>query len=136
MTRRPNPQPYELREPIDFEDGREALSELANRRKNTRLELERETETLIDAERDYRKGRASARVNATSTTALDRKDEIDSATADLRHARDGAEWRVKISQEKLEEIDAQRASMHRLVDWSMRLDPFATEQREPTKRAA
>lgn len=125
------PQPMTLTEPIDFEDAREALKALASKRKAYRKELEKATSRLVEAERDYRKGRATARVQCESTTAADRKEEIDGNTADLRHARDGAEWGVKIVQEKLEEIDAQRASVHRLVDWSMKLDPFAQEQRNP-----
>lgn len=125
------PQPMTLTEPLDFEDAREAMKALAEQRKKTRGEFEQATGRLVDAEREYRKGRALARVKCEGSTAADRKDEIDAATADLRHVRDGAEWAVKICQEKLQEIDAQRASVHRLVEWSMRLDPFAQEQREP-----
>ena len=130
MTHDRVPQPMTLTEPIDYEDARQALKALAQQRKTYRQELEEATSRLVDSEREYRRGRATARVKCEATTAADRKEEIDGATADLRHVRDGAEWGVKIVQEKLEEIDAQRASVHRLVDWSMKLDPFAQEQRD------
>lgn len=124
------PQPMTLTEPLDYEDARAAMKALAQSRKVAREGFEEATQKLVDAEREYRKGRSLARVECEATTAADRKEEIDGKTADLRHERDGAEWAVKIAQEKLEEIDAQRASVHRLVEWSMKLDPFAQEQRQ------
>lgn len=130
MSHNRTPQPMTLTEPLDYEDGREAMKALAEQRKAARRGFEKATQALVDAELEYRKGRSLARVSCESTTAADRKEEIDGATADLRHTRDGAEWGVKIAQEKLEEVDAQRASVHRLVEWSMKLDPFAQEQRD------
>lgn len=122
-------EPFSRREPIDYEDAREALRKLAEQRREALQDLETESFALVDAERDYRKGRAEARVSCKGTTAADRKDEIDSATADLRHTRDGARMRVDIVKEKLEEVDGQRASVHRLVDWSAQLDPLVAEAR-------
>lgn len=44
-----------------------------------------------EAERDYRKARALAWLEAGGTTAQQRKDEVDASTADERYARDLAE---------------------------------------------
>jgi len=131
------PQPFILDDPLDYESGRLAAKTLNDRRVLARQELEKATEKLVDAERDYRKGRARKIGDATGT-ALEKKEWLDGETADLRHKRDGAEWAVKIIQERLAELDAQRASLHRLLEWSARLDPHAAElfaQRQPVKAA-
>lgn len=42
---------------------------------------------------------------------------------------------VKVYQELLAEVDGERATFHRLVEWSMKLDAFATEDRSPNGRS-
>lgn len=137
MTHVRAPQPFILDDPLDYESGRLAAKTLNERRAAARSDLESATDRLCDAERDYRKERAR-RIGEASGTVDEKKVWLDSETADLRHARDGAEWAVKIIQERLAELDAQRASLHRLLEWSMRLDPMAAEvfaQRQPVKAA-
>lgn len=135
MAHRRTPQPFTLSDPIDYEDGRAALKEINLRRSTARDDLEEATEKLIDAERDYRKGRAEKIVKAEGT-ALEKKEWLDGETADLRHRRDGAEWAVKIIQERLAELDAQRASLHRLIEWSMKFDPLAAQTHAQERVAA
>jgi chromosome segregation ATPase len=120
------PQPFSLDEPIDFEDARQALKEIGRRRVSARQDLEKATGELVDAERDYRKERARKIGDATGT-AVEKKEWLDGQTADLRHRRDGLEWTVKIIQERLADLDGQRASLHRLVEWSAALDPTVAE---------
>jgi septal ring factor EnvC (AmiA/AmiB activator) len=128
------PQPFVLTEPIDYEDGRMALKTINERRTVAREDLENATGKLIDAERDYRKERARL-IGEASGTALEKKEWLDGKTADKRHERDGCEWAVKIIQERLEELDAQRASLHRLIEWSIQLDPTVAEARAHRRAA-
>jgi hypothetical protein len=111
---------------LDYEDGRLAARRLNERRADALKDLERATETLVDAEREYREDRSRRIVEATGTS-IEKKEFVDGKTAVSRAKRDGAEWAVKLVQEKLAELDGQRASLHRLIEWSMRLDPRAAE---------
>ena len=126
MTHTRAPQPFILDDPLDYESGRLAAKTLNERRAAARSDLETATGKLVDAERDYRKRRAE-RIGVAKGTVDEKKAWLDGDTADLRAKRDGAEWAVKIVQERLAELDAQRASLHRLLEWSMRLDPMAAE---------
>lgn len=137
------PQPYELgvsrfalEQPLDFQDARAAARTFAEQRGEARRTLEGAYLKLADAERDYRRARMQARISAPKVergevTAGDRDDHVDSATADERRERDVARYTVEITKERLAELDATRASFHRLVEWSAKIDPAATEDRAP-----
>lgn len=134
MPHHRTPQPFTLSDPIDYEDGRAALKEINLRRSAAREDLEKATGMLVDAERDYRKLRAE-KIGQAEGTAVEKKEWLDGETADARHKRDGAEWAVKIVQERLAELDAQRASLHRLIEWSMKFDPLAAQTHAMSRAA-
>jgi hypothetical protein len=123
------PQPFLLDEPLDYEDGRAAASELNRRRVDARKDLEKHIDARIEAETVYRKARALKRLEVTATDGPGRKEQVDAWTTDEWAAKEKAQRAVDITKEKLEEIDGQRASLHRLIEWSQQLDPTVAEAR-------
>lgn len=129
MTHTRAPQPFILEEDdvLDYESGRAAGKELNRRRVEARNELQAAVDERIDAETNYRKDRAAKRPQVTGTNDGSRKDELDKLTVDTWAARERAQLKVDIWKERLEEIDGQRATLHRLIEWSAQLDPAVAE---------
>jgi hypothetical protein len=100
-------------------------------RRSARAQLETAIEAHAEAEREYRRGRARAYVTVEAKTAGERDSKVDDMAADLRYVRDVKKGLVDAAKEKLAEVDGERASFHRLLEWSMRVDAFAQENREP-----
>lgn len=130
------PQPMELRDPLDYEEARAAYKESGRQRRDARVELERRIADLAEKERLYRVARAQAYVTVDAPAAGERDAKVDEKASGARRDRDIAKGMVDAAKERLAEIDADRASLHRLVEWSMRLDPYAQEQRRQEARAA
>jgi hypothetical protein len=132
-----NPVPLILNDPLQIDEARKACQVIAQQRHGAREALERAVTVLAEKERLYRRARAVAYVENTGAPSAGMRDAlVDDATADARYARDVARGVVDAQVERLKEIDGQRASLHRLVDWSMRLDPFAQDDRGEQRRAA
>lgn len=127
-----NPVALRLDDALQVDEARSACHIIAQRRRGAREALERAETTLADRERDYRRARAVAYVENTSAPSAGMRDAlVDDQTADARYARDVSRGLVNASEELLKEIDGERASLHRLIDWSAKLDPYAAEgQRE------
>ncbi|MDQ3730277.1 MAG: hypothetical protein M3355_11895 [Actinomycetota bacterium] len=130
------PQPYRLSQPLDVEDVRSAYRDYLTWRQDARASLENAHRDLAEKERVYRKARAEKRVTVEAATAGERDDKVDSETADARYERDVAKGMVKVAEEKLEELDRGLSSVNRIAEWSMRLDPFAQEDRSRVRSAA
>lgn len=126
MSRNPIPlaldQPFRFDQPIDMDDARQALRACAENRHQAREWLQRATLDRAEKEREYRKERARA-WSSVEGTAKEKEDAVNDKTADQRYARDVAEGVIKAAQERLEEVDAERSSLHRLIDWSMKIAP-------------
>lgn len=118
--------------PLDYETFRDGARDLAARRRAAREELERAVKRHAEAEAEYRKARALAHVQADGSDANARKTQVDAATADLAKARDIAKGMIGVAHELLAEVDGERASLHRLADWSAKVDPSASEERPQT----
>lgn len=132
-----NPVPLTLQDPLQIDEARRACQEIARQRQSARQTFETANEKLANAERDYRKARSVKYVENTGAPSAGMRDAlVDAETADERYERDVARGVVEAAQERLKEIDAQRASLHRLIDWSARLDPYAVEQRHDQVRSA
>lgn len=131
MSHRRAPQPFVMTEDdvLDYESGRTAASELNRRRITARQELQTAIGERIEAETAYRRARATKRLEVTATDGPGRKEQVDAWTAGEWQLREKAQMKVDILKEKLEEIDGQRASLHRLIEWSMQLDPTVAEAR-------
>lgn len=132
----PNPKLYSLTEPLDMDDAREATKALGRQRQDAREHFERAIEKAADAERDYRKTLAFCFVKAEGDTAAQREANARAAAADASYKRDLKAGLVKAAQERLNEIDAVRASLHRLIEWSQRIDPLGSTQPQDFRRAA
>jgi hypothetical protein len=121
--------PMRFDQPLDQDDARQALHEIAAQRRQAREWYQRALESRADKERDYRKARAAAWAQHTDGTAKEREDRVNDVTADARYDRDVADGIVRAALERLAEVDGERASLHRLCDWSMRMMDVAS--REP-----
>lgn len=124
-------------------DAREAARAISGQRRNARALLEAAIDDLESAlaneaekERSYRKLKAEKWLRAEGDTAKAKEAWVDAESAQARYERDiasglvkGAQQRVRLAEEKLAEVDGERASLHRLLEWSMRVDPFAQESK-------
>lgn len=133
--------PYELNSALDMSDAREATRAISRQRRDARKLLEGAIDDYESAladeatkERDYRKLKAEKWLRAEGDTAKAKEAWVDAESADARYQRDlatglvkGALQRVRLAEEKLAEVDGERASLHRLLEWSARVDPFAQE---------
>lgn len=132
MTGNPIPlsltDPVAFAQPLDAHDAREALRQVAESRRQARDWYMRALANRAEKERDYRKARASTWALSTEGTAKEREDLVNERTSDQRYERDIADGIVRAALERIAEVDGERASLHRLIDWSMRLDPLAAEQ--------
>ena len=131
-----NPKLYQLSDPLDMEDARAAYKALGEQRKSAREAYERAFDRSADAEREYRKALAQAFVSVEGGTAAEREANARAKVSDLSYQRDLSTGLIKVAHERLNEIDAHRQSLNRLVDWSRAIDPMAAEQREPHVRSA
>lgn len=122
--------------PLDYESFRDGARDLAGRRRDARQQLERAVRDHAEAECEYRKARAQAYVVVDGATVAEREVQVDERTAELRMRRDISKGMIDVAREHLAEIDAERASLHRLADWSAKVDPTASEDRDPVRRAA
>jgi hypothetical protein len=113
-----------------MEDARAAYKVLGEQRKSAREAYERAFDRSADAEREYRKALAQAFVSVEGGTAAEREANARARVSDLSYQRDLSAGLIKVAHERLNEIDAHRQSLNRLCEWSMKLDPLATEQRQ------
>jgi hypothetical protein len=113
---------------FDMSEVRAAAHQLAQRRREARRDYERYTEQAADAERDYRKRLAQAFTTAKSksdTTATQAELEAHAAAADHRHRRDIAQAMAKSALLRIDELEADRAMLRQLGDWSQRIAEVA-----------
>lgn len=130
-----NPQPFtlgtqfSLEQPLDYEEARAASRTFAEQRQEARKMLESAYAEMAEAERVYRVSRRTERARAQGDTGKERDEWVDAETAGQRLERDRAKFKVEITKERLQEIDATRASFHKLVEWSAKVDPNAEHDR-------
>jgi hypothetical protein len=111
-----------LAAPLALEDARGAMHQLARRRREAAAALHQALVTVAERERAYRRQRAVAAVeNADAPNASIRDALTDEAAADARYQRDLALAAVRAHEESLRQVDAERASLHKLVEWSIAL---------------
>lgn len=111
--------PMTFTQPLDFTDARDALREAAEQRRQARDWKQRAMQAEAEAERTYRKQRADLWLKAVGDTAKAKEDWVNSESADARFERDVAQRIVKAADERISEVDAERASLHKLVEASM-----------------
>lgn len=126
-----NPAALTLEEPLDIDDARQAARAMGTARREARKDYEKRIKEAADKKREYRKAKALAYVTADGPDAHARKADVEKRAADAEFAMELAEGMVKVAAEKLEEIDGERASLHRLMEWSMRLGIDGRESPPP-----
>jgi len=114
-------KPFRFTHPLDLEDARQACRECAESRRQAREWKQRAMQAEVDGEHAYRKLRAQAWLQAPEGTAKMREDWVNDFTADARRERDIAVRIVKSADERLAEIDGERASLHKLIEFSIRV---------------
>jgi hypothetical protein len=121
---------------VSYQQAQDGLHDIAKRRRAARAELEAAHQALADSEAAYRKARAEAYATVEGKTAPEREAKVDAQTAWQRRARDISRGRIDVARAALDEVDGERASLHKLIEWSMRLDPTALIGGGDTRMAA
>lgn len=115
-----DPRPLTLADPLDIEDARQAYRRSAELRREAVKAQNDAHAHLNEAERDYRKLRAARYVENTSAPSAAMRDAfVDAESADARYERDMAKSAIKAAEERVAEIDADRQSLNRLVEYSI-----------------
>lgn len=112
--------------PITYPEFRQGARDLAERRHKAVEELIEQINLAAIAEGNYQRTKAGAFVrlkkDCTATEAEARvkgEDDVAEAGQDRDIQRD----LVKAGYARLDTIDAERATLHRLAEWSQRIDP-------------
>lgn len=129
------PGPLMLEQPLDVDDARRAARRLAELRRDAENEHERLTIAAAEAERDYRKAYAQAFVGSEGT-ASEREAQARAQASAEAYARDVAAGMVKVMAERLRGLEGERSMLKSLIEWSSRLDPYATADRQPGETSA
>jgi hypothetical protein len=83
-------------------------------------ELELAIRLAADRKMDHRKARALAYIQATGGAADQRRAQVEDLASTQEYERDIAEGMVRVCTERIAACDGERASLHRLVEWSMK----------------
>jgi hypothetical protein len=121
---------------VSYQQAQDGLRDIAQRRRAARHELEAAHQAYADGEAAYRRARAAAYATVEGPNASARDAIVDAQTSGERHARDIAKGRIDVARAALDEIDGERSSLHRLLEWSMRIDPNALMGGEDQRSAA
>lgn len=123
-----NPSALKLEDALQVDEARHAVRIIAERRRAAREALSKAEDALAEKQRLYRRAKAEAYIRRAEVKPADaQKVAVEADVADVEYDRDIARGLVKVQEELLRQIDGERASLHRLIDWSAKLDPYATE---------
>ena len=129
MSGRANPVPMRFIDPLEYEDARQALKASAERIRAAEDAVSKQIDKAAEAEAEYRRSLARKILElrtgdpprgATEAETLAKGSDIVTAygqTRDIEHAR------IKWTFEVLEDRRGDRASLHKIVDWSMKVAP-------------
>jgi hypothetical protein len=123
--------------PLDYDDAQRRLHTVAQQIRDAEQRHRDAIEKAADAESAYRKGLAQSfvRHRADGKGAGEAELLAKGDVADLTRARDINSGMVRACLEELEDRRGDRASLHRLVEWSAKVNALA-EPHEPLRRAA
>lgn len=115
-----NPSPLILDDPLAIDDARQAYRRSSELRREA-VKTQTEAHTYLNgAERDYRKLKAARYYENMDAPSAGMRDAIvDAESADARFERDMAKSAIRAAEERVAEIDADRQSLNRLVEYSM-----------------
>jgi len=109
---------------LSFEEIRSAAHDLAAMRRRARESYERHITEAADAEKEYRKRLAIAFAShrAHDKGAGEAETLAQGDVAEWRHKRDIAQGMAKADLLRIEELEADRAMLRQLGDWSKELE--------------
>jgi hypothetical protein len=115
-SRQPSP-------PLEFSEARQTGRQIASARREAVDALEKAVLARAEAEAEYHHQRALAMVEMKKdqVAVTEAQERVKGEVADHLLAREKAANDVLILQEKLASIDGERATFHRLMEWSMKL---------------
>jgi hypothetical protein len=115
--------PLELGPPLDYQDFRSGAQDIAKRRREAVDAYEAQAEVAAQAESTYQRIKATQFVTIREgSTATEAENTVKGKT-NVRVAqieRDVESEKLKVCMERIKGIDAERASLHKLADWSMK----------------
>lgn len=117
-------------EPYDFAQAKRAVMNATRERRTAERELREAVNTKAKAQSHYRKVKATAILKAKAEHGATVADTVASGQPDVAQAyeeRIAAEGLERAAQERLRLCSEDRASLHRLIEWSMAA-PGATGQ--------
>jgi hypothetical protein len=125
-----NPAPLALRDPLAMEEARAAMREASRHIRDAETRHKTQIEVAADAATAYRKGLATAYVTRRAEGKGVGEAEVLSKgdAADLERTKAIAEGMVKACLEELEDRRGDRASLHKLVEWSMKVTPTGEQE--------
>jgi hypothetical protein len=125
-----NPVPLGLRDPLGMEEARSAMREASRHIRDAETRHKAQIEVAADAAKDYRKGLATAYVTrrAEGKGAGEAELLAKGDAADLERVKAIQEGMVKACLEELEDRRGDRASLHKLVEWSMKVTPVGEQE--------
>src|SRR3954469_15695238 len=115
----PSPAPERL-EPLQLPEARQNAQNLARARRKSVEELERAAQVRAQSEVEYHeaKAKAMARLRSEGCAITEAQELLKGEVSSALMQREMAVNAVMILQEKLASIDAERATLHRLMEWS------------------
>lgn len=109
---------------LSFDEIRSAAHDLAELRRQARRDYEKRSLEAAEAEREYHQRKAVEFAKARSQEKGVGESEIiaNGESAGKRHARDVAQALAKAALLRIEELEADRAMLRQLGDWSQRME--------------
>lgn len=109
-----------IQPPLSYNEARVKAHQIAAARRQAREDLDVALAKKAEAHREYRKSKAVAWAKVEGKTGDERRAVVEASTADHEFAFNMADAEVRIVYERLAEVDGERASFHRLVEWAQR----------------
>lgn len=110
-----------MSEPLTYAQAVEAARTITNQIRAAEQKLRAQITEAADAEGVYRKqlALASRKARETGATVAEAETQARAQTAPLARDRDVAQGSVRACLEELEDRRGERATLHRLIDWSI-----------------
>lgn len=132
MSGRANPVPMRFVDPLDYEDARQALKASAERIRAAEDRLEESINEAAEAEAEYRRQLARKMIHLRTTsdhaigkplgaTEAEKIAKGDPEVTAYSQARDIKREMIKHAFGVLEDRRGDRASLHKIVDWSAKV---------------
>ena len=118
-------------QPLDYAQAKEGARKIAERRRGATGKLETAIKEAAAAEAEYRKSLSRRIVElrdaGVAATACEAQAKGEDGIAFLLAERDVKAGMIAVQQSHISEIEGERASFHRLMEWSMKLNAMGVQ---------